>query len=452
MLFRARRSAANGPDTNNQGIVDAIDRTHAVIHFSATGKILTANQIFLDAMGYQLDEIVGRQHAIFVDHEYKKSAEYGQFWTKLAAGEAYGEQVSRIAKDGSVIWLQATYAPVFDADGTVSTVVKIATDITARREALAQVSDALSEVREGNLAYRIPAFGIADIDALGRSFNTALEQLSQMITTISHVSVDVTDLVQKASQSSDDLSQRTTGQAATLEQTAAALEELTVTVQSSSETVREAETLASGTAKIAQTSDAVVGQSVEAMGQIKSSSEEMSKIISAIEDIAFQTNLLALNAGVEAARAGDAGRGFAVVASEVRALAHRSQEAAGEIKGLIKRSSDHVARGVDLVNNTGAELKKISESVCAITTKTSSIASSAKEQSTALNEINTGIGHLDSVTQQNAGMVDEMAATNRLLIDNINRMADQLRQFRTDGAAHTRTPGCARAQPLVKVA
>ncbi len=436
MFFQTKTTEANHSATHNQAILDMVNSTYAAIHFKPDGTIMTANQNFLSAMGYKLDEIAGRHHVIFVDPDEAKGVSYKEFWRSLAAGETYADQIMRITKDGTAVWLQATYAPVFGQDGKVDQVIKIATDISARRNALEKISNALGEIRNGNLAVRLPASDIPDLDTIGKAFNETSQRLSQMITTISNVSSEVSGMIEKANRSSEDLSRRTTSQAATLEQTAAALQKLTTTVTSSSETLHEAEKLATGTAATAKNSDSVVSESIEAMGQIKDSSEEMSKIISAIEDIAFQTNLLALNAGVEAARAGEAGRGFAVVASEVRALAHRSQEAAGEIKGLIQRSSDHVSKGVNLVNSTGAELKQISQSVEAITSKTSNIATGAAEQSITLGEINSGIGDLDLVTQQNASMVDEMTTTNRFLMEKIRSMSDQIEQFQTNRSSH----------------
>ncbi|WP_341365872.1 PAS domain-containing methyl-accepting chemotaxis protein [Yoonia sp. BS5-3] len=434
MLFRTQSTEDRRTDAKNQAIVDMIERTQAVIHFKPDGTITGANRNFLNAVGYKLDEITGKHHSIFVAPHLIQSEEYADFWQKLRDGQSHTAQVERFTKDGKSVWLQATYAPVFGPDRKVAQVTKIATDITKRRESLGAISQTLAQVKDGNLTCRVPKAGIDDLDTLAETLNDTFSQLAQMIVAVRDISAEVTGVIEQANVSSDNLSERTNSQAATLEQTVAALEEITTAAQSSARTLQEAETLATNAAGIAANSDAVVGQSISAMDQIKHSSEEMSKIISAIEDIAFQTNLLALNAGVEAARAGEAGRGFAVVASEVRALAHRSQEAAGEIKGLIERSSEHVSQGVKLVNSTGAELQQISKSVNEITEKTSNTASSSAEQSNTLSEINMRIGQLDNVTQQNASMVQEMAATNRQLMSNIRRMTDEITRFQTSGS------------------
>ncbi|MEL6840688.1 MAG: methyl-accepting chemotaxis protein, partial [Pseudomonadota bacterium] len=214
---------------------------------------------------------------------------------------------------------------------------------------------------------------------------------------------------------SGELSQRTETQAATLEETAAALDELTGNVKTAAEGAKEVETIVHQTRSEADESGEIVKETVTAMSEIESSSRQISTIISVIDDIAFQTNLLALNAGVEAARAGEAGRGFAVVASEVRELAQRSSEAAQQIKDLISGSSEQVARGVKLVDETGAALTAITERVANISTLMSEMANGATEQSRGLAEINLGVGQLDKVTQQNASMVESADVASQTL-------------------------------------
>ncbi|MCF6371387.1 methyl-accepting chemotaxis protein, partial [Rhizobium halophilum] len=212
------------------------------------------------------------------------------------------------------------------------------------------------------------------------------------------------------SQSAEDLSKRTEQQAASLEETAAALDQITTNVANSSKRAEEARTVAIQANENARQSGTVVANAVDAMGKIEQSSNQISSIIGVIDDIAFQTNLLALNAGVEAARAGEAGKGFAVVAQEVRELAQRSATAAKEIKDLIRNSSVEVANGVQLVSQTGEALKTIETYIVTINQHMDAIATSSREQSVGLSEVNTAVNQMDQVTQQNAAMVEEANA------------------------------------------
>jgi methyl-accepting chemotaxis protein len=172
-----------------------------------------------------------------------------------------------------------------------------------------------------------------------------------------------------------------------------------------------------------------VQNAVVAMEAIEKSAGEISQIIGVIDEIAFQTNLLALNAGVEAARAGDAGKGFAVVASEVRALAQRSAEAAKEIKALISASNTQVKSGVDLVGETGTALNRIATHVTEIAAIVTGIAGSAQEQASGLNEVNSAVNQMDQVTQQNAGMVQEITAASRSLAQEAETLNVVMGQF-----------------------
>ena len=172
-----------------------------------------------------------------------------------------------------------------------------------------------------------------------------------------------------------------------------------------------------------------MGQAVEAINVIAKSSQQIGQIIGVIDEIAFQTNLLALNAGVEAARAGEAGKGFAVVASEVRALAQRSAEAAKEIKGLISQSSTQVDTGVKLVAETGRALERILSQVGQINAAVSDIAAGAHEQATALQQVNVAIDQMNTFTQQNAAMVEELKAAGRSLSNETASLSRLIGQF-----------------------
>ncbi len=447
MLAIFKRKPATETHDTAQTFMDVIDRTQATIQFEPNGTIITANANFLNALGYSIEEVEGKHHSMFVAPAHVKSDAYRNFWKSLAEGKFFTDQFPRVAKNGSVIWIQATYAPVFDTEGKTVKVIKIATDITERQDAILELSQGLEELSQGNLAYRVPVFSQPDLKGLGSAFNTAQDRLSAAIKTVKDVSSAVERTSSEISQSSDDLSNRTESQAATLEETAAAIDELTASVKSAAEGARSVENIMVEARTEAENSGKVVQSAVSAMTEIEESSSHIAQIISVIDDIAFQTNLLALNAGVEAARAGEAGRGFAVVASEVRGLAQRSADAATEIKTLITDSSKQVTRGVDLVGKAGDALTNIVDRVNHISKLVTDIAEGAVEQSTALGEINTGVVQLDQVTQQNAAMVEQATAASHMLKGDATKLAERVAHFRTGDSAEV-TPMQSAKAPL----
>ncbi|MEY8801408.1 methyl-accepting chemotaxis protein [Leisingera sp. XS_AS12] len=307
----------------------------------------------------------------------------------------------------------------------------------------------LSVLSQGDLTAQITESFPEEYEQLRKDFNTTARTLSGTVEQVVAAAASIRNGAEEISQASDDLSHRTESQAATLEQTAAALDELTASVKSAAEGARSVEATMEEAKEEARTSGEVVQSAVAAMTEIEQSSAHISQIISVIDDIAFQTNLLALNAGVEAARAGEAGRGFAVVASEVRALAQRSSDAAMEIKTLIGNSSQQVERGVDLVGKAGEALQSIVSQVSHISQLVSGIAEGAAEQSTGLNEINTGVTQLDQVTQQNAAMVEEATAAGHMLKTDATKLSEMVAHFKIPGgnSAATAAPAAPRAAP-----
>jgi methyl-accepting chemotaxis protein len=227
-----------------------------------------------------------------------------------------------------------------------------------------------------------------------------------------------------------DLSARTEQQASSLEETAASVEELTGTVKENADHARQASQLASSASEVAQKSGAVVGKVIETMTSINDSSNKIVDIISVIDGIAFQTNILALNAAVEAARAGEQGRGFAVVASEVRSLAQRSAAAAKEIKLLIDDSVGKVAVGSKLVDEAGATMRQVVDSVHRVTSIIADISVATTEQSDGIGQVNQALAQMDGVTQQNAALVEEAAAAAESLRDQAGHLADVVSVFK----------------------
>jgi methyl-accepting chemotaxis protein len=227
-----------------------------------------------------------------------------------------------------------------------------------------------------------------------------------------------------------DLSSRTEMQASSLEKTASAMEELTSTVKQNADNAREANLLAATASDVARKGGDVVSQVVDTMGSINASANKIVDIIGVIDGIAFQTNILALNAAVEAARAGEQGRGFAVVASEVRNLAQRSAAAAKEIKTLIGDSVEKVERGSKLVGQAGVTMDEVVASVKRVTDIMSEIANASQEQSAGIEQVNLSIIEMDSMTQQNAALVEEAAAAAQSLQDQASELAHVVSIFK----------------------
>jgi len=409
--------------------MEAVSRSQAIIEFSTDGDIVTANENFLNALGYRLDEIKGRNHKMLVEPTYAQSREYAEFWAALRRGEVQSAEFTRYGKNGKLVVINAAYNPILDAKGKVVKVVKFATDVTQRVHAVNTIGAALTKLAQGDLSFSIDEPFAPDFEELRRTMNDALSQMRNTLSAVAHSTDQIDVGTREISQSAEDLSRRTEQQAASLEETAAALDEITVNVNNASRRADDARQAAITASDNATRSGHVVADAVAAMSRIESSSNQISNIIGVIDEIAFQTNLLALNAGVEAARAGEAGKGFAVVAQEVRELAQRSAQAAKEIKGLIRNSSEEVSTGVKLVSETGESLRTIHENITAVNQHMEAIASSAKEQAVGLSEVNSAVNQMDQVTQQNAAMVEETNAAGATLAQETARLRGLIEGF-----------------------
>lgn len=313
---------------------------------------------------------------------------------------------------------------------------RIARDAEQLRVATTTLGQSLTRLAEGDLTCQIRTAFATEYEPLRRDFNASINQLAQTVTDIMTAIDNMESGTHEIAVGANDLSRRTEQQAASLEETAAALDEITVNVTSASKLTAQVRSVAEAANQSAFKSAEVVSQTENAMQRIEGSSQQISNIIGVIDEIAFQTNLLALNAGVEAARAGEAGKGFAVVAQEVRELAQRSAQAAKEIKGLIQNSTSEVATGVELVNSASHALKTIGDYITEINTHMRAIATSAEEQSSGLTQINSAVNQMDQSTQQNAAMVEQSTAAASSLSQEATKLKDLVSRFRIDRGNH----------------
>jgi methyl-accepting chemotaxis protein len=301
-------------------------------------------------------------------------------------------------------------------------------------------------VAAGDLTSRIDVHGrdeVADLMSALREMNTALVGIVARVRsgtdTIAAASTEI-------AAGNQDLSSRTEQQAGSLEETASSLEELTSTVKQNADNARQASQMAIAASAVATEGGSVVARVVDTMSDINDSARKIVDIISVIDGIAFQTNILALNAAVEAARAGEQGRGFAVVAGEVRNLAQRAAGAAKEIKVLIDHSVEKAEAGSKLVGQAGDTMQQVVASVRRVTDIISEISAASDEQRHGISQVNDAISQMDTVTQQNAALVEEAAAAASAMQDQAATLAEAVGVFVIDSQAGDVTPAAARAQ------
>jgi len=310
----------------------------------------------------------------------------------------------------------------------------------ARQAFIASIAPAFKALSEGDLTARLDPKRMVGFEEICDLYNQSVRTLEETVGGVVNAVASIRIGLGEITAASNDLAHRTEQQAASLEETVAALGQVTRAVNGTAEGAGKARNVAADARKKAELGGDVVGKAVAAMGRIEQSSEKINSIISVIDEIAFQTNLLALNAGVEAARAGEAGKGFAVVAQEVRGLAQRSAEAAKEIKTLIATSREQVGAGVELVTASGKSLEEIVTEVSAMAEVISTIASSAREQATSLREVSGAADQMDKVTQQNAAMVEEATAASQTLAKEADELDRLTGRFVTGVAPHQPAP------------
>lgn len=441
--FATDITAARQQNAEHESKISAISKAQAVIEFDLGGHVLTANENFLSAMGYQLEEIQGQHHRMFCEDGYTASQAYADFWNKLNRGEFDAGRYKRIGKGGRVIWIQASYTPIFDINGRLQKVVKFATDVTAQVELEESVKHRAAEdqrkveallkvvrrAAEGDLTGEIAVEGSEPIDQLA-------DGIKQMMSDLRSVIAKVVDSAGGFSGSSQEIAGRASSVAsgaqllgATVEEMNASIEELTASINSIANNSRSADQLAKDTHQEAERGSKAIARSIESMELINKSSEDISEIIKVIGEIASQTNLLAFNAAIEAARAGEHGLGFSVVADEVRKLAERSSQATKEISKLINESVKRVAQGSDISKQAGEAFEKIVAGVGRTTQAISEISCGADEQLVAAREVSTAIQQVAEETEKSATACDTIARSTTTLMQGAEELNRTVQRF-----------------------
>jgi len=381
------------------GQLAAIGKSQAVIEYQMDGTILQANDNFLRAMGYTMDELKGRHHSMFVEEAMRTSPEYRDFWAHLNRGEYQVAEFKRIGKAGNVVWLQASYNPILDLNGKPFKVVKYATDITPQRNAAEDLKRKVDSIQTvvaaataGDLTQSVTVSGEDSIGQMGTGLSRffgnlrmSMGKIGQAADTLASSSGEMTAVSQQMSANAEEtqvqagvVSKTSEDVNKNLQTLATGTEEMGATIKEIAKNATEAARVASEAVKTAESTNTTV----QKLGE---SSAEIGQVIKVITSIAQQTNLLALNATIEAARAGEMGKGFAVVANEVKELAKQTAKATEDISQKIAAIQTDTKGAVDAIGTIGAIINQISDI-------SHTIATAVEEQSATTDEMARNVG------------------------------------------------------------
>ncbi|HWL44748.1 MAG TPA: methyl-accepting chemotaxis protein [Ilumatobacter sp.] len=437
---------ARAQQMETKGTTEAIGRVQAVIEFELDGTIVTANENFLTAMGYRLDEIVGKHHRMFVDPAFAASPEYAEFWERLGRGEPVIDDFERFGKGGKQVFISAAYSPLLDYEGNAYKIVKYATDTTeqvlAKRRLEQGVSDILTTVQaaaEGDLTASVSVAGDDPIGQMGEGIAKLLADLRVSISGIaknSEALAAAAEELQVVSEQMGSNAAETSNQVTLVTEGSVEVSRNVETVSASAEqmssSIKEIAKNASDAAKVAEQAVHAATTTSDTIAVLGDSSAEIGQIVKVITGIAQQTNLLALNATIEAARAGEAGKGFAVVANEVKELAKETANATEDISRKIEAIQGDTNKSVDAISEITAIITQINEFQNTIASAveeqaatTAEIARSVNDASRGTTEITTNMQSVASAAEStSSGASDSQQAATELA-----RMASELQNL-----------------------
>ena len=426
--------------------IKAIQRSQLMVEFDLSGRIIKANDNFLKLVGYEMAEIQGHHHRMFVEHVQAASVDYQSFWERLSRGEHEGGEYKRIGKDGKEVWLQATYNPVFDPSGQPVKVVKFAIDVTETKLANSEFRAKVEAIDKGQLVIEFDLDGKVlsanrnFLRAMGYTAREILGQHHSMFCTVEHIQsqqyrdfwlslndgefitgrfhriakfdrnvwiqatynpiLDLNGQVIKVVKYAYDVTKEVELEQALSTRSRLMSDKVAALLDSAREIARHSATASNSARQSADTAMAgkqALEESMSAVRQIQSSSEKVTQIVNIITEIASQTNLLAFNASIEAARAGEHGIGFSVVASEVRKLAERSADAASQISDLIRASGEEVRRGADVQRTAVTQFEGIIREVSAMVNYVDQIVQATGGQRDLAQDVKQAIADLQQI-------------------------------------------------------